>query len=143
MHIDTDNDLKSIGFSNDGIVIRWRPGILNLKARKVKNQTLSIYTEVKNALDKIKKRNEVWYLEIPTTRIKDHVGIENDSYLKYRNPKIIDEAIKKDDLKNLRKKVKNPNLVDIRIEQEINQAIDFAENDKFPNKKDLFKNVLA
>ena len=114
-----------------------------VKARKVKNQTLSIYTEVKNALDKIKKRNEVWYLEIPTTRIKDHVGIENDSYLKYRNPKIIDEAIKKDDLKNLRKKVKNPNLIDIRIEQEINQAIDFAENDKFPNKKDLFKNVLA
>ena len=82
-------------------------------------------------------------IEIMTTRIMDHVGVDNDSSLGYKTKQYYRFQKKYDELDNLKKKTNKLKEIDEKINKEIKAAINFAENSSFPrtlkneNKKPL------
>lgn len=116
-----------------------RVNSFGLIGKKIKNDTKSIFRETNLVLEKIRKKPEPYFLEIPTTRLMDHVGVTNSPNTKNKNVRYIFDQ----ELESLRCKVTNPKKVDEKIEFEIHDAIQFAEKSKFPNSKQILKNVLS
>jgi len=90
----------------------------------------------KKAIEDIKITGTPALFEIMTYRYRGHVGVEEDFKHKYRERSELDKYMQKDPLitnKILILKFKK------NIEDEINEAVDFAEKSPFPDRNDLLK----
>lgn len=107
----------------------------------------SNYKKIEKIVKEVRQKSEPAFIEFVTYRYHEHCGPEIDDHLNYRNNREIKSWKKKDNyifLKNyLKNKVgeKTINKIEMRIMHEINNAFNFAKNSKFPNKKDMFKNI--
>ena len=110
-----------------------------LEAKKIKNDTFTIFEETKKILNKIRKNSIPHFIEIPTSRLKDHVGIENSPNMKKNDSRLIEDK----ELLFLRSKVKDFKKIDKKIESEIDTAIDYAEKSKYPKQNEILKNVFS
>ncbi len=109
------------------------------------NSVHGIYQQTKDLLTKIAQTGKPQYLEIPTSRFRDHVGVGDDRYLKFRSDAELDKAISEDDLPKMRAKL-SENIaqnIDSRVESEIADALNFAESQEFPTTTELYSNVYA
>ena len=104
------------------------------------HSTEKIFKEVKMLLQRINKKKSPALIEIMTYRFKDHVGVDSDKKLGYKSQSYLNAEIKNDELNELKKKASQHHKIDIRINSEMEEALKFAENSKFPSKKDLFDN---
>ena len=84
------------------------------------------------------------FLECVTARWRDHVGTDEDRVLKYRNDKELDDWIARDDLAATAKRLKPARRKEIenRVEQEIADAISFAEESPYPAAEELNEYVF-
>ena len=103
-----------------------------------------IYEVAKKYVEKIRHGDGPAFLECMTYRWKEHVGPGDDFHLGYRSKK---EALywkKKDQLKRLRQLLGADVLKTIEqiVENEIEQAFEFAEKSPFPEPEALYKDYF-
>ena len=94
--------------------------------------TKKIFESTKEALKSVDMGKGPMLIEIMTTRIMDHVGVDNDSSLGYKTKQYYRFQKKYDELDNLKKKTNKFREIDEKINKEIKAAINFAENSSFP-----------
>lgn len=111
-----------------------------------KNNTFSIYKEVKKAREKILRNNSgPVFLECATYRWRQHLGPNEDFGPGGRNKEEAEHWINNDELTRIGKllPIKTKNKIEEEIESEIKQAIIFAEKSPYPTKKDLWTDIFA
>jgi TPP-dependent pyruvate/acetoin dehydrogenase alpha subunit len=77
------------------------------------------------------------FLEIETYRMYEHVGINTDWQLGYRNEKEAKEFIDNDPLL-----AKLPENMKKRVDAKIEEAVKFAEKSPFPDKRELYADLF-
>ena len=124
--------------------ITERANAFGVKSKKIEfGSTKDYYNATCECINNINK-NEPYLIEC-ITRWKDHVGVGNASDLNYRDMKEIDLAIENDDLFNLEKQL-SPDVIEkikLKVEREVENAVNFAEGSNFPNKEELYDNVYG
>ena len=109
------------------------------------------YQIVKDNVGLVRKGNGPVFLEFKTYRFLEHCGPKADDNLNYRKKNEINYWKSKDPVKFLRNTInkkeilKNKNLKNFenKIKNKINRSFKFAEKSKFPNQKDMFKDIYA
>jgi len=129
---------------NDGIVDRAKS--FGIKATKVEGITTEdFYNITKKSLPIIQADNEPALIECMTNRWRDHVGPGEDNHFKYRDETELANAKKNDDLLRLKKLLTKEKVFEIekKVESEIDEAIEFAENSSFPEINEITDNVYG
>lgn len=97
-----------------------------------------IYKKIKEIREKIVLSQRPFLVGIKTYRYKAHVGVEDDHEKSYRNKSEFKRWVSRDPLlinTRLIKKYKQ------KIENQISQAVRFAEEGSFPDAKELLEDV--
>ncbi|MBT7523232.1 MAG: thiamine pyrophosphate-dependent dehydrogenase E1 component subunit alpha [Gammaproteobacteria bacterium] len=129
---------------NDPIVERARA--FGVNATKIKgSSTEDFYNATIDCLNNIEKESKPHLIECNCLRWRDHVGVGDARDLNYRNEKEVDEAITNDDLLSLEKKlpISTVNAIKLKVDSQINNAVRFAEDSKFPEVNELYDNVYG
>tara|TARA_B100001758_G_C18415378_1_gene619115 strand:- start:1632 stop:2582 length:951 start_codon:yes stop_codon:yes gene_type:complete len=137
----THQDKRSI---NNPIIARANSFGVNAK-KYDGTSTEDCFNITKNSINEIYKKSEPHLIEFETTRWRDHVGVGTAEELNYRDYKEILKAIETDDLKNLESQLTKEKIKEIKIKvnSQIDQAINFAENSDFPKTQELNENVYG
>ena len=103
-----------------------------------------IYDIAKKYVEKIRDGDGPVFLECFTCRWKEHVGPNNDFHLGYRNEGEVLLWKKKDQLERLRSFLDPLVLekIEFEVEEEINDAFEFAERSPFPQQESLYQDVF-
>ncbi|MEM7070324.1 MAG: thiamine pyrophosphate-dependent dehydrogenase E1 component subunit alpha, partial [Pseudomonadota bacterium] len=120
--------------------------MLGLKATRMETGDChAIFNETKSAINILLQQNGPVLLEIPTMRWRDHVGIGSDIKWGYRDAEALNQNIKNDHIAQIGARLKP--AVKMKIEHEINQqiddAIEYASQSPFPDQSELYSNVTA
>ncbi len=118
------------------------------------NDVLQVYDTTKNAVEKCKKGYGPIFIECLTYRMRGHVGPDDNIQGEHTDIRTKDEVEKwrlKDPIVNFERYLIDNHRVNIatmnKIKQkaadEVSDAIDFARNSIFPNKKELTNYVYA
>jgi len=108
----------------------------------------TVYEEMKKIADDVRKTNEPWFIELRTYRYRGHSMSDPQ---KYRSKEEMEDYQKTDPVERLKtyildNKVANQKKVDeieSKIEQEVLDAIDFAEESPFPDPEALYEDMFA
>ncbi len=104
-----------------------------------------IEIKMKNAINFVNQFNKPYFLEIKTSRWLEHCGPNDDIKLGYRSKTSLEKWKKYDLLKTIKKKLKkkskNLEQIEKKIEQNILKSFEFAEKSKFPKYESLFKGI--
>ena len=101
--------------------------------------TLSNFQESnRNIIDLIRNGEGPYLLEIETYRYRQHVGPNEDYEVGYRNRSQLEEWLAKDPLFQNKALIKRFSPA---IEEEIEEAIAFAEAAEFPQPSDLYTDI--
>lgn len=112
----------------------------------VANGDVFLIREAANiAISSIRSGSGPHFLEIKTHRWREHVGPGSDDHVGYRDPEETDHWRKKDQVARLQSMLPEETHlhIDSEIETRIAQALAFAQNDGFPEAKDLSLHVFA
>lgn len=113
---------------------------------------LDLYTLAKQEINNIKNNNNYGpvFIECDTYRWLEHVGPSDDHNVKYRSQEEYSKWQVNDQILALEQQLNNIDntkaiIKDInqKIDEQIKQAILFAEKSPFPQEKELYKNVYA
>jgi len=106
---------------------------------------LQIYGAAGRAIKDVRNGLGPRFIEIATTRWRDHVGPGEDRHYQYRPDDQLDEAIANDPVKRLGGMLDEKTRAGIArdVEKEIGEAIAFAEASAFPEDKDVHDDVFA
>ncbi len=108
----------------------------------------TVYEKMKEAAEDVRKNSEPWLLEIRTYRYRGH---SMSDPMQYRSSDELEEYRKKDPIERLKKYLLDEEITDEdkidkiedEVEDQILEAIDFAEESDFPNKEDLYEDMYA
>ena len=108
---------------------------------------MSVYTE----LNKIRKDSLPYLIQINTWRYLEHCGPNYDDDLDYRKKNDTNYWIKKDQIKIYEKKLKQHSIINEydlikikkKLQNEINNAFQFAKKSNFPKKNNLKKYIYS
>ncbi len=118
-----------------------------MPARRVGgNDVFAIRTVMANALDELRETGEgPRFFEFMTYRLKEHVGPNDDYVFGYRSKTEAEPWLNQDPVKVLAKRISKPDLERIHkaVEDEIADAIEFAEQSPFPDLAELYTDVYA
>lgn len=95
----------------------------------------------------IRKTHQPFFLELSNYRWREHCGPNFDNNLNYRSLEEYNKWKKKDKLHILRNNLvklfneKAIHTIDDKIFKQIDNAFEFAENSKFPHKKEIYKDI--
>jgi len=109
------------------------------------NDIFRIYNFVKLNIEKMRNGgNGPVFLECMTCRWKEHVGPNDDFRLGYRGEEDVLLWKKNDQLEKLRKLLKPSVLksIESEVEKEIDEAIQFAEESRFPEYDALYEDLF-
>ena len=103
----------------------------------------TIYDVAGDLIAKIREGAGPQFLEIATSRWLEHVGPNEDFKLGYRTAEEVTPFREQDEVERMGKLLGDTvrEMIDQEIEQEINEAIEFAEASEFPQKEELLKYV--
>lgn len=109
------------------------------------NDTISLYGAAIDHIAEMRKNTNYGpvFVECFTSRWREHVGPGEDFQLGYRDKDEVDNWVARDALRQL-KDMLNPDYVlevDDKIEKEIEDAFDFAENSGFPESRELYTDL--
>jgi TPP-dependent pyruvate/acetoin dehydrogenase alpha subunit len=110
------------------------------------NNTFAILEEVKKAREEILRKNSgPVFLECMTYRWRQHLGPNEDFGPGGRDRKEAEAWMKKDELSRIGKLLpaKTKKDIDMKIEKEIKEAIEFAERSPYPDPQELWTDVFA
>lgn len=102
-----------------------------------------IHNVVGDLVDKIRNGDGPQFVEIATSRWLEHVGPNEDFKLGYRTEDEVTPFREQDEVERLARTL-DPDVcakIDQEIETELQEAINFAEAGKFPQKEELLKYV--
>lgn len=117
-------------------------GIYHLKNNSLEVE--DIYNGIEGWIEYIKSENtEPLFYEIDTCRLYEHVGIKTDWHLGYRKEEEAKFWIENDPLRVFESKTLPMWLETMkkRIEEEIEEAVKFAEESPFPAEEELYKDL--
>ena len=121
--------------------ISERAKVFGVYAKSINSHaTEKIFKQTKSLLQRINEKKSPALIEIMTFRFKDHVGVDSDKELGYKSSSYLNAEEKNDELLKLKKKASKHKEIDLRVDSELTDALNFAELSKFPSKKDLFDN---
>lgn len=127
---------KAIAYGFDGIQIDG-------------NDALAVYKATKEALDKARSGGGPTLIESLTFRMGDHTT--SDDSTKYRDPKVLEEWVRKDPLTRLQKYFEQrgtwsddyKNWVQETVSKEVDEAVEKGLNVEPPSPSQLFDDVFA
>lgn len=107
----------------------------------------SVLEKMREIAADIRENSEPWFLEIRTYRYRGHSMSDPETY---RTKEELEEYKKIDPIQRLRKYIIDQEIakeeeldeIDENVEQEVLDAIDFAEESDFPDVEDLYKHVF-
>jgi pyruvate dehydrogenase E1 component alpha subunit len=111
------------------------------------NDVLAVYQAVSEAVERVRKKEGPTLIECKTYRWLGHyVG---DPSTSYRTKEEVEEWKKRDPIKRYRRNLldtevcgeKNLEAIDRRVEKEIEEAVEFAQNSPDPNPEDALEDV--
>ncbi len=108
----------------------------------------TVYENMKKIAEEVRKDSMPWFVEIRTYRYRGHSMSDPQ---KYRTKEELEEYQKTDPIQRLKtylidKKVtdkKNLEEIENRVEEQVLEAIDFAEESPFPEDEALFEDMYA
>ena len=103
-----------------------------------------IYKKTGTCIDKIRSGEGPVFLECTTSRWKEHVGPNDDFHLGYRSEDEVLEWKEKDQLKKLKSYLDSDTVkkLEDEVDEEIKEAIKFAEESPFPSKNELYQDIF-
>lgn len=115
------------------------------------NDVISIYNDIKYAIDYVRKIKKPYFIEFSTYRYLEHCGPFNDDNLNYRPSEEVKYWKKKDAINNLKRLIakndKNFNIRILEINKKIHQIIEksysSALKSKPPKAQDAFVSAYA
>jgi TPP-dependent pyruvate/acetoin dehydrogenase alpha subunit len=115
------------------------------------NNSLNLYKKSKIVINNIRKKNRPFIFLCDTFRHLEHCGPNNDDNLNYRDKEYVSYWMKNCPLKKIEKYLLKKNFLsqktiinfNKKINNEIKEAFLFADNSKFPEKEDFYKDVYA
>jgi pyruvate dehydrogenase E1 component alpha subunit len=115
------------------------------------NDLIKIYKKSQELINKIKKKQQPFFLLLDTFRHLEHCGPNNDDNLNYRPKKYINYWLKKCPVNNFQKYLLKRNILKIdgifklkkKIDNEIKESFFFADNSSYPSKNQLYKDIYA
>jgi pyruvate dehydrogenase E1 component alpha subunit len=129
--------------------IRQKADGYGMKSAEVDGMdVMKVYEASKEAIEYVRKNSEPYFLEINTYRFRGHSMGDPERYRKSEEVKKWQEndPIGIFNKYLLDKKIatrKQLDEIEARAEQEVNEAVEFAENSPEPAMEELFKNVYA
>lgn len=107
----------------------------------------SVYEKMKEIAEDVRKTSEPWFVEIRTYRYRGHSMSDPQ---KYRTKKELETYQKNDPIERMKdylldnKILKDADLEDIegKIEQEVLDAVEFADNADFPEDSELYDDMF-
>ena len=113
------------------------------------NDINQIFKVCKKTISQMRKSPRPFFILFNTYRWREHCGPEYDNELGYRTLNEFKYWKKKDAIKNIKRLLRLKKIPESSIEKieknlrkQISKAFDFAKKSKFPNKKDLMKDIF-
>lgn len=108
----------------------------------------SVYEKMKEIVEDVRKHSEPWFVEIRTYRYRGHSMSDPQ---KYRTKEELDEYQKQDPILLFKKYlidnkiVKDDELskIEDKVEQEVLEAVEFADNAEFPEESELYDDMFV
>lgn len=108
----------------------------------------TVYERMKEIAKDVRENSCPWFIEIRTYRYRGH---SMSDPMKYRTKDELKEYEKQDPLVRIKSYILDNEIaeedkieeIQDKVEQEIMDAIDFAENSEFPPEEDLYKDVFV
>jgi pyruvate dehydrogenase E1 component alpha subunit len=109
---------------------------------------MKVYNAAKEAIEFVRSNSQPYLLEVITYRYRGHSMGDPE---RYRKPEEVKKWQENDPIGIFHKHLLEKNTVgakmldeiDAKVEEEVNQAIEFAEKSPEPAMEDLFKNVYV
>lgn len=107
----------------------------------------SVYEKMKEIAEDVREHSEPWFVEIRTYRYRGHSMSDPQ---KYRTKEELEEYQKNDPIERLKSyllenKVMNEDEIkeiDEKVEQEVLDAVEFADNSDFPKEEELYEDMF-
>ncbi|PWN06937.1 pyruvate dehydrogenase (acetyl-transferring) E1 component subunit alpha [Rhodohalobacter mucosus] len=108
----------------------------------------TVYENMRKIAEEVRKDSKPWFVEIRTYRYRGHSMSDPQ---KYRSKEELEEYQKTDPVERLKKYIidkkvagkKKIEEIEERIEEEVLEAIDYAEDSPFPENEALFEDMYA
>ena len=116
-----------------------------VESTKIDNcDTIEIYNTTADIVKNLRQGQGPHFLEVVTSRWLEHVGPNEDFNLGYRTPDEVNPWRHHDEVEKLGAMLSTEQRksIDQEIEQEINEAVEFAEHSEFPQSEELMKYVF-
>jgi TPP-dependent pyruvate/acetoin dehydrogenase alpha subunit len=106
---------------------------------------LKMYEVAGRAIADVRKGYGPRFIEISTTRWRDHVGPGEDRHHDYRCEIQLDAAILGDQVTRIGAMLRDVarDRIDVEVEREIAEAVAFADESPFPRAEEVFEHVFA
>ena len=121
----------------------------NMKSAVINGMdVLTVYEKMKEITEDIRENSEPWLVEIRTYRYRGHSMSDPQNY---RSKEELKEYEKVDPIERIKKYLKDKDLADEetiteieeKIDQQVLDAVEFADNADFPPEEDLYNHVYA
>ena len=129
--------------------IRQRAEGYNMKSGRVDGMdVMAVYDAACEAIDFVRKNSQPYLLEVTTYRYRGHSMGDPERYRKQEEVKKWQEndpigIFRKQLLEKKTVSGKALDEIDAQVEEELNQAVEFAESSPEPTMEDLFANVYV
>ncbi len=108
----------------------------------------TVYEKMKEIVEDIRKHSEPWFIEIRTYRYRGH---SMSDPMQYRTKEELEEYQRQDPVERIKRYLldndiidqKKVNEIEEKVEKDVMDAIDFAEESDFPSLDHLYKDVFV
>lgn len=115
------------------------------------NNVIEVYRTAGQAIDNARRGGGPSFIEARTYRLKDHHGIGSGVEVGYRTQKEVDEWASKCPVKNFERFLLEQKLMtakeadeyNSKLDQEIEEAFEFAQNSPLPSEDDVLENLYV
>ncbi|MBO34079.1 MAG: dehydrogenase [Rhodospirillaceae bacterium] len=115
------------------------------------NNVLKVYNKANEIITKLRSGGGPFLLECMTYRVLGHAGPHPDHQAGYRTKEEVDSWVEKCPIKNLEAYMDDKNIINQKqkqslndeLNEQINDAVEFATNSPLPDVEDLLSDVMA
>jgi len=108
----------------------------------------SVYEKMKEIADDVRKNSEPWFVEIRTYRYRGHSMSDPQ---KYRTKEELEEYQNIDPIERLKSYILDNEIakeaalkkIEDKVEQEVLDAVEFADNSDFPKEEELYEDMFV